>query len=320
MGGSVGRATLLAFAAIVVLGGINGTAIRVGNAELGPFWGATLRFGIAAVVLFAIVRARRLPLPRGRALLGSALYGFLSFGITFALINWALVDTPAGLAQVILALVPLLTLLLAVIQGAEGFRIQSAAGALVSLAGVALVFGERLGGDVPLLSMLAVLLAAVSIAEANVVAKRLPRCHPVANNAVGMGVGALVVLALAFISGEQMAVPARPETLVALGYLALIGSVVVFTLYLFVIERWTASATSYALLLMPLVSVVVAAVVLNEPITPILVLGGVLVLAGVYLGAFAPSIGRPLPGLLPRRPPPATAEAGPPVIITPNCP
>jgi drug/metabolite transporter (DMT)-like permease len=317
----MGRGTLLAFTAIVLLGGINGTAIRVGNAELGPFWGATLRFGLAALILFGIVGVRRLPLPRGRALLGSALYGLLSFGITFALVNWALVETPAGLAQVILALVPLLTLLLAVVQGAERFRIQNAAGSLVSLAGVALVFGERLGGDVPLLSMLAILLAAVLVAEANVVAKRLPRCNPVANNAIGMGVGAVVLLALTLVSGERLALPVRPETLVALGYLALIGSVVVFNLYLVVIQRWTASATSYALLLMPLVSVSVAAVVLNEPITPILVLGGVLVLAGVYLGAFAPSIARPLPALFPRRPQqPAAAEPGPPTIVIPTCP
>ena len=319
VGGSLDRTTLLAFAGIVLLGGVNGSAIRVGNAELGPFWGATLRFGLASLVLFAIVAVRHVRLPRGRALLGSTVYGLLSFGVTFALINWALVETPAGLAQVILALVPLLTLLLAVAQGIERFRLQGVVGSLVSIAGVALIFGERLGG-VPLVSMLAILVGAASLAEANIVAKRLPHCHPVANNAIGMGVGAVLLLGLTLVSGESLAVPVRPSTLVALGYLALVGSVVVFTLYLVVIQRWTASATSYTLLLMPLVSVIVAAVVLNEPITPILVLGGLLVLAGVYLGAFAPSVSRPLPGLFGRRPLPATAEPGPPVIITPNCP
>ena len=81
-----------------------------------------------------------------------------------------------------------------------------------------------------------------------------------------------------------------------------VGSVVVFTLFLFVISRWTASATSYSMLLMPLVAVVVAALRLGEPITPAVVAGGALVLIGVYLGAFAPSLARPLPGLTKRVP------------------
>ena len=110
---------------------------------------------------------------------------------------------------------------------------------VLSIAGVALIFGERLGG-VPLVSMLAILVGAASLAEANIVAKRLPHCHPVANNAIGMGVGAVLLLGLTLVSGESLAVPVRPSTLVALGYLALVGSVVVFTLYLVVIQRWTA--------------------------------------------------------------------------------
>jgi drug/metabolite transporter (DMT)-like permease len=321
MRGSPQRTTLAAFAAVVLLGGVNGTAIHLGNQELAPEWGATLRFGLAALVLFGIVVVRRLPLPRGRALAASALYGLLSFGVTFALVNWALVDTPPGTAQVILALVPLLTLVLAAGQGLEKLRLQSIVGSLVSVAGIVLIFGERASANVPLISMLAVLGGAISISEANVVAKRLPRCHPVANNAIGMAVGALFLGTVSVILGEPHGLPQQPSTLLALGYLSLIGSVVVFSLYLFIIERWTASATSYALLLMPLVSVVVAAIVVNEPITLILVGGALLVLAGVYVGAFAPSLWRLLPPRpLAGRPALAPAEVTPPVIATPTCP
>jgi drug/metabolite transporter (DMT)-like permease len=318
MAGSLQQTTLIAFAAVVLLGGINGTAIHVGNQELAPEWGATLRFGLAAVVLFGIVIARRLSLPRGRALAASAVYGLLSFGVTFGLVNWALVDTPPGTAQVILAMVPLLTLLLAAAQGLESLRPQSIIGSLVSVAGIVLIFGERASANVPLISMLAVLGGAMSIAEANVVAKRLPRCHPVANNAIGMAVGALFLGTISVVLGEPHLIPQQPSTLLALGYLSLVGSVVVFSLYLFIIQRWTASATSYALLLMPLVSVVVAAIVVNEPLTPILVGGAVLVIAGVYVGAFAPSLTRLLPMPSAARPAPATTS--PPEIITPSCP
>ena len=320
MSGSVNGATLLAFIGIVVLGGVNGTSIKIMNHELGPFWGATLRFGFASLILFGAVLVRRVPLPRGRQLTGSVLYGLLSFGVTFALVSWALVYAPAGVAQIILALVPLLTLLLAVAQGLERFRMQSLVGSLVAITGVALVFADRLVGSVELLPMLALLAAAFSIAEANVVVKRFPRADPTANNAVAMGAGAVFLFALAVVFGDRLALPQLAGTWLALGYLVVIGSVVVFTLYLYVIARWTASATSYSLLLMPLVAVVVASIALGEEITAVDVAGGVLVLTGVYLGAFAPSSRRPLPGLLHRVPRRRGATLGPPLLETPNCP
>src|SRR5918999_3384802 len=132
MADAVNRATLLAFLGIVLLGGINGTAIKFANQELGPFWSATLRFALAAAIFFGIVFVRRVPLPRGRRLVGNILYGLLGFGVTFALVNWSLVFVPVGVGQIIIALVPLLTLLLAVSQGQERFRPQSLAGGIVA--------------------------------------------------------------------------------------------------------------------------------------------------------------------------------------------
>jgi drug/metabolite transporter (DMT)-like permease len=329
------RVTLTAFLLIVGLGGFNGIAIHYSNQELAPFWGATLRFGLASALLFGAVALRRIALPRGRALAGSLIYGLLAFGVTFAFIYYALLSAPPGLAQVILALVPLLTLLLAVAQRLERFRLQSLAGSLLAIVGVVIVLGGRIGGGaeaIPLPAVLAVLVAAVAIAESSVVVKLLPRSHPIANNAVAMAAGAALLFAVALVAGDRLTVPSGAATLFSVGYLVVVGSAVVFGLFLYVIERWTASATSYALLLMPLVAVVASAALTGEPITAGLVGGGVLVVAGVYLGAFAPSISRPLPGLL-RRPVPTTAtaaamaaagptnaQAKPPELITPLCP
>src|SRR5439155_21031913 len=122
-------------------------------------------------------------------LLAGLWYGWLGLGGAFGFIYWGLVQSPAGLAQVILALVPLLTFLLAVAQGLERFLLQSLAGALMALIGIAIVFGERLGSGAPLASMLAVLAAVACLAESNVVGKRFPKCHPVANNAIAITSG-----------------------------------------------------------------------------------------------------------------------------------
>jgi drug/metabolite transporter (DMT)-like permease len=68
-------------------------------------------------------------------------------------------------------------------------------------------------------------------------------------------------------------------------YLVTLGSVGVFLLYLFVLGRWTASRVAYSFLLSPFVSILLSAWLDEEPVGPGLVVGGLLVLAGVYVGA-----------------------------------
>lgn len=288
------RTTLAAFLGIVVMGGLNGLAVRYSNQELDPFWGAALRFGLAAVLLWVWVLARGLPLPRGGALLGSVLYGLTGFGISYALAYYGLVETPAGVGMVILSLVPLLTLVLAALVGLEKLSLQALAGSIVAFGGAALLFGERITGAgtqaIPAASLMAILGAAVAIAASGVIVKRLPRAHPVVNNALAMATGALMLLGVALVAGDRLVAPGQTSTLLAVGYLVVLGSVALFMLFLHVIERWTASATSYSLLLMPIVAVVAGALMLGEPVTPALLLGGGLMVLGVYLGALAPSI------------------------------
>ena len=315
------RSTQLAFAGIVLLGGLNVIAVKFGNVELPPFWAAALRMLIAAVVLFAIVAIRRIPLPRGRALLGSVLYGTLSFGVFMGAMYWGLVTTPAGLAMIILAIVPLLTLFLAVAHGLERFRLASLIGSLVALVGIALIALERLdpAQAMPIAGVAVIAVASLANAETNVLVKLLPRSHPLTNNATAIGVGALILFGVSAAFGEPWTIPQQPQALLSLAYLAVVGSVGLFTLFLLVIERWSASATSYALLPMPIVSVVAAALLLGEPITPMLVVGGALVLGGVYLGAFVSSHRLWLPGW-PRALAAHRAATEPPAPAVPNCP
>jgi drug/metabolite transporter (DMT)-like permease len=285
------RATLAAFGALVILVGANLVAIRVSNRELAPFWGAGTRFVLAATVFAAIVAARRITLPRGTALAGALLFGVLDIAAYFALSYWGLVQVPAGQAAVIGALLPLVTLFLAVAHGLERLGWRALAGGVVAVAGVALVSGEQVRGDVPLVSLLALLAGIVCGAEASIIVKRLPPGDPVATNAVAMAVGAVVLLALSVASGETRTLPVEGATWVAFAYLVSFGTVGVFLLFLFILQRWQASAVAYLFVLAPFVSVALAAWLLGEEVTLVTAVGALLVLAGVYVGALAPAHG-----------------------------
>ena len=138
---------------------------------------------------------------------------------------------------------------------------------------------------VPVLSVLALVGSALCFAQAAIVVRRSPPVHPVTMNALGMAVGAILLLGGSGIAGQAIALPERPATWAALGYLVVIGSVVVFVLILVVLRYWTASRAAYGFVISPPVTVVVSAWLLDEPAGLDVVLGGLLVLAGVYVGA-----------------------------------
>jgi drug/metabolite transporter (DMT)-like permease len=282
------RLTLIAFIVSIILGGNNAIAVRFSNVELPPSFGAGVRFAAAALILFMVVIIMRLPLPKGRSLVGVLIFGTLQFGVSYALLYWSLLEVSAGMLQVVLALVPFLTFLFAIAHRQEAFQWKVLTGGMLALGGIAIIFSDGLTADVPLLSLLAVVLAAACFAEAIVLFKTFPQSHPITTNALAMGMGAAILFATSAISGEVPRWPTMPATWIALSYLILLGSIGTFVLALYVMKRWTASASSYALVLMPIVTVLFASWITDEPITIALLVGGLFVLSGVYVGALAP--------------------------------
>jgi drug/metabolite transporter (DMT)-like permease len=283
------RFVLAAFAVEVILAGGNALAIRFSNRELAPLWGAGLRFLVAAALVVALMAILRLKIPRGRAFRGAILFGLLQFAGAFSLAYYALIEIQAGLGQTLLALVPLATLLLAVSQGQERLRASAVVGVILGLIGVAVISSDPLRANIPLTSLLAVLGSVLCFAQSLVLLRRLPPIHPVALNAVAMSAAVPVLLVGSLVAGESWALPQGQETWIALGYITVIGSVVVFLLHVYVVQGWGAARSAYMMVLIPVVTVLLSSRLDQEPITPRLVIGGLLVGSSVYIGALRTS-------------------------------
>jgi len=189
--------------------------------------------------------------------------------------------------------------LLAIVHGVERFRWAALIGGLVAAAGVAIAYGGVAAQGVPLVSVLAFMVAALAFAETNIVVKRLPPMDPASANTIGTGVAAVILLALSVLFGESRELPERTETWLAVGYLTTLGTLAVFLLFLYVIRRWRASAVAYEFVLSPFVAVTLGVLLLGEQVTPLFLVGGGLVLIGVYLGALAPAAAEPPAGPAP---------------------
>jgi drug/metabolite transporter (DMT)-like permease len=287
------RRILIAFLLFVLVGGGASVAIRMTYADMAPFWAAASRFLLGALALWVIAFFRRIPLPKGRALVGAVLFGALTVGFAFLLISWGLVATPASRYQILMATVPLLTLFLSSLHGIEAITRRGLFGSLLAVGGIAFTVGGSSASGLSLPHTVAILVAAAFIAEGGVLIKKFPPNPPVMTNAIGMSVGGLVLGIASLVSGEQWTLPAQTETWIAFLYLVIFVTVVAFLLYMFVLGKWSASGTSYGFVLVPLVTIVVASTLAGEVITSNFLVGAGLVLAGVLVGALLPSRTKP---------------------------
>ena len=279
--------TYAAFAGAVVIGGANFIAVSMSNMELPPLFGATFRFALGTVLFLLISGLARIPLARNREAAGAALYGLFGFGAAYALLYYALVGLAAGTVAVIVAAAPLFTLALAVLIGQERFTVRGVAGGMLAMVSITILSWGKLGNDFGGSHFVAALFGTCAIAASSIIAKRFPEVHPLSMNTIGMAAGTVLLAATSLMLGEIWTIPKESRTLMAVGWLVLLGSIGLFQLYLYVIRRWTASATVYALAAMPVVAVGPGAVMLDQPITAEVLAGGSVVIAAVYVGALS---------------------------------
>jgi drug/metabolite transporter (DMT)-like permease len=288
MKGDSGRGTLVAFLIGAVLSSGNPISVKFSNVELDPFWGATFRFTLAAGLMLIVMAVLRLPFPRGRALWGAVLYGIFNFGLAFACLFYALVELGAGFLQILLAVIPLTALLLAVAQRQEKLRLSAVVGSVLAFGGVLLMSQVALDASISLTSILVAMGAALCLAQGAVLVRIFPPAHPVSLNAVGMTVGAVILFIATLIAGDSFTMPTLPETWLAIAYMVVIGSGVVFILWVFVLKRWEASRAAYNFVLLPPITLVFSSWILDEKVGIELIFGGLLILVGVYIGALRP--------------------------------
>jgi drug/metabolite transporter (DMT)-like permease len=283
------RPILLAFLAFVIVSGGASVAVRITYGELAPFWAAAARFGLGALIFWLIAAYKKIPVPKGRALMGAAAFGTLTVGLAFLLIAWGLVVTPASLYQILMATVPLLTIFLSAIQGIESISRRGLLGSLLAVAGIVITVGGATSTSISIPHIIAIVIAAGFIAEGGVVIKKFPPNPPIMTNAIGMSIGAVIMIIASLVAGETWTIPTQTNTWIAFIYLVIFVTIIGFLIYMFVLGKWTASGTSYGFVLIPLITIIVASTLAGEKITFNFLIGAALVLAGVLVGALLPT-------------------------------
>jgi drug/metabolite transporter (DMT)-like permease len=279
------------FGVLLALGAIWGASfmfIKVGGAEIQPFFLVEMRLGLAALVMLAVVARQRGALAgmvsHWRPLL---VMGVLNCALPYTLLTWGETYISSGLAAILNACAPLWSALLGFVWvWAERLPAGRLVGVLVGFGGVVLVVSANLsGGEEGIMQFIAigaVLMMALSYAVAGTYGRKaLKGVQPIIPAAGQLITGALVLMPLAAFQVPQV-IPSW-QALGAVTTLAIAGTALASLLFYWLLARVGTTKTLLVTYLLPVFALMWGAIFLHEAVTVAAVAGLALVLLGITI-------------------------------------
>lgn len=275
----------LAYATIALVWGSTYFAIVLGLESFTPYGMVAFRFLGGGLLALLLARVRREAWPARDDLPHLMLTGALMLAGSNALVTWSERHVSSGLAATVCAMVPVF---LALFSGQrQGGRTW--VGLAFGLAGVA-VLADPFHGKVHGWGLAALLLANVLWAFATLHGKHHVKQHGsvLGNTMVQMLTAGLLGSLIAPLSGGYTVGPVTPKAAAAVGYLAVFGSVLALSAYVYLARVWPPAKMGTYAYLNPLVAVLLGGLFLKEPFTWATAAGLLLILGGVALVQLRP--------------------------------
>jgi drug/metabolite transporter (DMT)-like permease len=276
----------------LILCGIWGSTwlfIKIGLNDLPPLSFAAIRFVIAAAILWIIVALRRYRLPGSKAdWLMLAGTGVLAFTVNYGLVFWGEQYISSGLAALLQATIPAFGLLFAHLHlPAERMTLPKVLGVVLGVVGVGVIFSNQLSvaGPRALAGCVALVVSAAGAAYSNVLVKAHGgRFEPTIIAATQMTFGLVPILLLGLtLEGNPMHFRWTTSAIVSLLYLAIVGSVIAFILYYWLVQHMAVTKSMLIALVTPVTAVILGMIVLGEQLDWRTIAGGILILSGIAL-------------------------------------
>jgi drug/metabolite transporter (DMT)-like permease len=275
------------------LGGTAAAVTRylVGDAD--PLTLAVLRWAIGFFCVLPVALLLRVRWPARRDWPAVGALGVCFFGLFFIFYNIAVGYTTAARASLALSTLPLQTMLIAALLGAEPLTLRKSAGVAVAMLGVfaALASGLSLAPPGAWRGELIMTAAVLCMAVYNVLSRPLmQRSSALGFLAVGMGFGA-AALTLAAVATGRISVLAdfgRPQWIAGV-YLGVGGGALAFILWVMALQRATPTQVANTMTLNPIAAALLATQLVDEPITLNLVIGVIAVCLGIWIATTQPT-------------------------------
>jgi drug/metabolite transporter (DMT)-like permease len=272
-------------------GGTAGAVTRVVVGSIDPVTIAAFRFGIGFAVLLPLALMLRSALPRGRDRLWVAALGVMFFAVFFVFYNVAMAYTTAARGALALSTLPLWTMVVAALLGAEPLTARKSLGVCIAVGGVAvaLLAGLRAAPEGAWRGDLIMAGATLCMAFYNVWSRPfIARSSPLGFVTASMGAGAICLVAVALASGGFAATRSfGAAQWIAVIYLGVFGGAAAFFLWVLALRMTTPTRVANTMTVNPIAASLLAAVIVNEPVGWNLIAGLIAVGTGIYLASSA---------------------------------
>jgi drug/metabolite transporter (DMT)-like permease len=279
---------ILGFILISTVWGSTWLAIKVGVENAPPLMSAGLRFLIASVVLYALLRVQKLEIPGdpdARKLY--LIMGLVSYAVPFAITYWAEQYVDSGLSCILFAAFPFWVAVFSHLwlkdEKLTGFTL---AGVMLGLAGIVVIFAGdvKTGSVMTGLGMAGLVVSTIMQAFSLIQIKKLGHhISPIVMNFVSMSIAAGVLLAASLASERWAGMTWSSDAVFSTLYLALVGSVLTFVTYYWLLKRVAPVYLSLSSFINPIVAVILGAAVRGETLGASVAFGASLVMVGILV-------------------------------------
>lgn len=279
-----------AFAVVCVVWGTTYLAIRIAVTTMTPFLLTGARFLFGGIVLFIVAKLHGDAIPRDRRVLGDVvLCGVLMVAIGNLSVVWAEQWVPSGFAALFVGTAPFwVTLIELLRRSGERLELRRGIGMLIGFLGVALLVTPRGAGSSFdsrfVIGAIAIQLGCIAWQYGTVRGKySLGSVPPLMSSALQMLTGGIVVTLAGAGLGELPHFHSTPRTFAALAYLALFGSVLAYTSYVYAARHLRTTTLSLYAYVNPVVAVILGWLVLHEQLTWVSITAMAVILGGVAM-------------------------------------
>lgn len=283
----------LALACVCFFWGTTYMAIRISVQSFPPLWMVAVRQILAGLLICGYFLARGYAMPNLRQMGQMLIAGFMLIILGNGLVSWAEVHVSSGLAALLCSSVPFWIIgINALMHKKETFNGKSLIGLLVGVTGVVVIFFDNLkdiSNPAYLAGILAIVVANVGWAAGTVYTKSKqtdpndPPLSPLFNAGLQMLLAGVVMIPLAMIFDKPFPVTFTPESLWALGYLILFGSILAFGSYVYALSRLPSTVVSLYAYINPIVAVMLGWLILDEKLSMAVLAALGLILLGVFI-------------------------------------
>jgi len=263
--------------------------IKIAVLEVPPITMVMVRVGIAAAILYTVLRFRKTPLPTGWNIWRHfAILGFFANAFPFLCFNWGEIYVDSALASILNGTTPLFTMLIAHFAiREERLTLPKILGGLIGFQGLFLLVLPSIqsGVNASFWGIMAMTAASASYGIALVYAKKnLPKLAPAVAPTAQLTMATVYLLPLSLLLDKPWSLPVPSlQAVASIIALAVFGTAIAFIVYYHILAKVGATHLSMVTYLVPVFGIALGVLVLDEILSWHAYLGCLLILLGVMV-------------------------------------